>query len=182
MTPKELKTKSKLLSLLLRHAPEKAGLSLMDGGWVRVEDLIAGLARMNKHLDRAELEVIVRDNDKKRFSFSDDKTLIRAAQGHSTSVEMYYVASTPPDALFHGTATKALAAILQEGLKPQSRQYVHLSLNVETATKVGMRHGKPVILTVDTIAMSQDGYVFYVADNGVWLTSSVPPQYLKQYT
>ena len=142
------KSESKLLSLVLRHAPEKAGLTLGDGGWVAIDDLLTGLAGMGKSMTRERLEHIVETNDKKRFTLSENGKMIRAAQGHSIKVTVDYAPETPPKTLFHGTAMRFLDAIMTEGLKPMSRQHVHLSADIETARKVGMRHGKPVILSV----------------------------------
>lgn len=171
---------SKAMSLVLRHAPEKAGLVLQDGGWVAVEDLLAGLARMGKPVSREALQRVVQDNDKKRFGFSDDGLRIRAVQGHSVDVEMGYAPADPPEILYHGTADRFLGAIMAEGLKPMSRQFVHLSADAGTALKVGQRHGRPCILVVQSGAMKADGAIFHVAQNGVWLTASVPPSRLSR--
>ncbi len=173
-----MKQQSKFLSLVLRHAPEKAGLTLDSQGWVAVDDLLAGCAKAGQKIDWATLEQIVVTSDKKRFTLSDDKTRIRAAQGHSVDIALGLSPADPPATLFRGTAQKSVAAIMNEGLKPGRRQQVHLSLDVSTATKVGMRHGKPVVLQVDARTMSQAGFAFFQADNGVWLTDRVPPQYL----
>ena len=174
-----LKTQSRRLSMLLRHAPEKAGLTLGSGGWVAVEDLLTGSERMQAPLTREDLETIVANNDKKRFTFSDDGTRIRAAQGHSVTVDMDYTPVTPPNTLFHGTATRTLPLIREGGLKAMSRQHVHLSADHETAVRVGKRHGSPVVLTVRSGTMHADGHDFYQAENGVWLTDAVPARYLE---
>ena len=174
------KRRSKLLSLILRHAPERAGLRLETGGWVEVDALLRGLARMDVTLSRTELEAIVRENDKKRFTLSGDGTRIRAAQGHSVDVEIARDPITPPDTLFHGTSTRTLPLIREGGLKPMSRQHVHLSADRETARTVGARHGKPVVLIVDAAAMTQAGYEFFRAENGVWLTADVQPRFLRE--
>lgn len=170
---------SKLMSKILRHQPELANLTLKDGGWVGVDDLLGGLAALGHPISRDQLNEIVRTNDKKRFSLSDDFMSIRAAQGHSTAVEMNYERSAPPPILFHGTSEANLPKILEQGLLPRNRQFVHLSLDEETAVKVGRRHGRPVLLDVDTATMTDAGHDFYCADNGVWLAASVPPQFLK---
>lgn len=180
MTTNKLKRKSKLLSLILRHDPAKAGLTLDQGGWVIIDDLLAGLAHINRPISRETLDAIVAENDKKRFSISNDGTRIRAAQGHSVSIDMAFDPVTPPDVLYHGTASRFLNTIQAEGLKPMSRQYVHLSANIETARKVGQRHGKPVILGVNARAMHEAGHAFYKADNGVWLTDLIPPNWLDR--
>ncbi|MEO1028835.1 MAG: RNA 2'-phosphotransferase [Pseudomonadota bacterium] len=173
---------SKFLSLVLRHKPEEIGLTLAPGGWVEVDALLKGMAEAGRPITRSKLEEVVRTNDKKRFSLSEDGKRIRAAQGHSAKVDMQMVPATPPEFLYHGTATRFLDAILADGLKPMSRQHVHLSLEYQTAHKVGSRHGRPVILTIESGRMKTEGHEFYRADNGVWLTDRVPPDYLKQDT
>lgn len=179
-TNKNLKRQSKLLSLILRHDPAKAGLELGEGGWVRVDDLLKGIANMGRGMSRARLEEVVAENDKKRFTLSDDGEMIRAAQGHSVEIALNLQPKLPPPSLYHGTATRFLEAILEDGLKPMSRQHVHLSQDVETAVKVGSRHGKPVVLIIDTRAMRSRGMEFYQADNGVWLTNAVSPEYFER--
>ena len=176
---KSTESESKLLSLVLRHAPEKAGLVLGDGGWVAVDALLSGLGKLGKPMSRERLAYIVETNDKKRFTLSHDGEMIRAAQGHSVKIEVGYKPVTPPDALFHGTATRFLDAILAEGLKPMSRQHVHLSADIQTARKVGTRHGAPVILHVASGRMHAAGVAFYQADNGVWLADAVAPEFLS---
>ena len=167
------------LSLVLRHKPSAAGITLDRHGWADVDALIRGTnANTHHRLDRDTLETIVREDDKQRYQFSEDGTRIRAVQGHSVPVEVEMETLPPPPVLWHGTATRFLDSILAEGLKPMSRLYVHLSKDVPTAVKVGLRHGKPVVLRVDTEKMAQDGYLFRRAANGVWLTETVPPQYL----
>ena len=169
---------SKLLSLILRHDPGKAGLTLGPGGWVAIDALIGGLAQLGQPMSRAELDQLVADSDKKRFAISDDGIRIRAAQGHSVPSTLDLTATTPPEQLYHGTATRFLPAIHTAGLRPMSRQHVHLSSDEETATAVGQRHGKPVVLRVQAGQMATDGHEFFHADNGVWLTAQVPPTYL----
>ena len=168
----------RLLSHVLRHAPERLGITLDPQGWTSVDELIAKARKAGFTIDRSILEEVVATNDKKRFTLSEDGRSIRAAQGHSVSVDLGLAPSEPPETLFHGTARTNLDAIFLEGLKPGRRQHVHLSTNEETARKVGERHGKPVILRVDTRRMRDDGRTFVQADNGVWLTDSVPPEYL----
>lgn len=172
------KTISKFLSLVLRHQPETIGLTLDAHGWTSVDDLLKRMAAHGKFLTREKLERVVAENDKKRYTLSDDGLRIRAAQGHSVEVDLALLPGMPPDILYHGTATRFVAAIQNEGLKPQSRQQVHLSLDYSTATKVGQRHGKPYIFRVEAGRMQTDGHLFFRADNGVWLTDAVPPQYL----
>ena len=176
----DLKKHSKRLSLILRHKPEAANIALGEEGWVTVDELLAGMDSVNWGITRDQLIEIVATNDKKRFSLSEDGMRIRAAQGHSVAVDINLPPLAPPAQLFHGTATRFLAVILTEGLKPMSRQHVHLSADTETATKVGQRHGKPVILTIASGQMHQQGQAFYQADNSVWLTGSINPKYLSQ--
>ena len=170
---------SKFLSYVLRHAPQSIGLTLDAQGWAEVDALIARSAAAGQRFDRAMLAELVAANDKKRFTLSPDGTRIRAAQGHSVAVELGLAPSTPPDRLYHGTATRFLAAILAEGLKPGARQKVHLSADRETARRVGLRHGKPAILIVEAGALHLSGQPFWQADNGVWLTDRVDPAFLQ---
>lgn len=177
---KHLTDTSKFLSLVLRHEPEAIGLTLDTEGWARIDDLIACAAQRGKRIDRSTIDTIVVENDKKRFAISPDGASIRAVQGHSTtSIAITHVERVPPDVLFHGTATRFLDAILAQGLIPGSRHHVHLSATRETATAVGQRHGKPVVLAVNAKAMHDAGVVFYQADNGVWLTDHVPATFLS---
>lgn len=169
---------SRLLSHVLRHAPERLGITLDANGWTPVDLLIAKAKKAGFKIDRAILEAAVAENDKQRFTLSEDRQLIRAAQGHSLDIDLSLVPSEPPESLFHGTARDNLEAIFAEGLKAGRRQHVHLSLNEETAIKVGSRHGKPVVLRIATGRMHADGFSFWKADNGVWLTDHVPPAYL----
>ncbi len=169
---------SKLLSRVLRHTPEDAGLTLGPGGWVEVDALLRGLKRAGHALTRPELESIVAENDKSRFTLSQDGQRIRAAQGHSVPVDLELTPVPPPPTLFHGTARASLDAIFAQGLNPGRRQHVHLSADAVTAERVGARHGKPVVLTVHAHAMHADGHTFWHADNGVWLTTQVPARYL----
>ncbi|MDL5056237.1 RNA 2'-phosphotransferase [Geitlerinema calcuttense] len=170
---------SKYLSKHLRHTPERLGLTLAPGGWVEVETLLSACASHQFPISRAELETVVTTSDKQRFAFNETKTRIRANQGHSVAVDLQLEPRTPPELLYHGTGEKSVPTILQSGLLKMSRHHVHLSENVETAQKVGMRHGKPVILAIDTVAMQEAGFSFYRSDNGVWLVDEVPPQYLR---
>ncbi len=176
-----LKQTSKYLSLILRHQPEAAGITLDEHGWADVDELIAGVSK-TRPFDRAMLEEIVATDEKQRYSFSEDGTRIRANQGHSVPVDVELEQRVPPDVLFHGTGEKSVSSIELQGLLPGSRLYVHLSPDAQTARKVGSRHGRPVVYTVDSGAMARDGYVFYLSANGVWLTKEVPPRYLRQMT
>ena len=176
--PRHLVSLSKFLSLVLRHDPAAIRLSLDEQGWTDIDRLLACAAAAGKPIIRAELDQVVAQNDKKRFSISADGLRIRAAQGHSVTVELGLLAQEPPAQLFHGTASRFLEAILAQGLKPQSRQQVHLSADIDTALNVGQRHGKPVVLRIDTQAMRRQGHAFFQADNGVWLTDRVPAEFL----
>lgn len=180
MNEKEKISKGKFLSLILRHQPETIGLKLDEAGWADVEDLLARLAAHNKRLSRAELEELVFTNDKQRYSFNEDASKIRANQGHSLkTVDLQLEPVIPPAILYHGTASRFVDAILQTGLQAQSRQHVHLSQDLETASKVGARHGKPVIFLVAAQQMHLDGLNFYCSANNVWLTEKVSANYLK---
>ena len=170
---------SKFLSYVLRHRPEEIGLELDSEGWSDIDALIAAAARNDRRLDRALIEEVVASNDKQRFAISNDGLRIRAVQGHSTAtVQISHQAITPPPVLYHGTASRFVAAILRQGLRPGARHHVHLSQEQATAVAVGTRHGVPVVLCVDAAAMDAAGLRFFLADNGVWLTDAVPPRYL----
>lgn len=169
---------SKFLSLILRHAPDKIGLTLDPNGWADVEELLRLMALNGKKVSRDVLEQVVAENDKKRFAFSEDGLRIRASQGHSIEIELDLPPAIPPDTLYHGTATRFIDSIRAEGLKPGSRQHVHLSKDIATATKVGQRHGKPVVLIVRANDMLAAGHTFYLSANEVWLTSHVPTEFI----
>lgn len=170
---------SKFLAYVLRHAPHSIGLALDENGWASVEELLARCTEAGKTLDRATLEHIVRTNNKKRFTLSPDGLRIRAAQGHSIEVALGLAPLPPPSILYHGTATRFLHSILQEGLKPGSRRQVHLSSDPDTALAVGQRHGKPYVLRVAAGEMHKRGIEFFCADNGVWLTDHVPAEFIE---
>ena len=170
---------SKFLSLILRHAPDKIGLALDPQGWADIGQLLALAAQHGRDLSREQLDEVVARDSKTRYAISDDGLRIRANQGHSLSaVDIGLPPSTPPAVLYHGTASRFVDAIRAGGLLPGSRNHVHLSSNHETAVAVGARHGKPVVLTVDAAAMQAQGHVFYVSDNGVWLTPAVPVAFI----
>ena len=170
---------SKFLSMILRHKPEAIGLELDASGWADVQTLLDKANAGGHALSRDAVEQVVANSDKKRFVFSDDGQRIRANQGHSITVDLGLAAIPPPALLFHGTATRFLAAIRSTGLTPQSRQSVHLSASVDVALSVGKRHGTPVVLTVHAQKMHAAGHPFYLSANGVWLTAAVPPQFLE---
>ena len=178
-TTPDLTRISKYISLILRHKPEVIGIQLDAHGWADVNALLAGISRKYP-INRAILEEIVGRDEKQRYSFSEDGTKIRANQGHSVQVDVELPVTEPPETLYHGTARRFAASIEAQGLLPQSRLYVHLSPDQETAEKVGRRHGEPVIYLVDAGQMHRDGYLFYLSANGVWLTKAVPATYLKR--
>ena len=144
------------MSLILRHKPEVIGIQLDEHGWANVEELIAGIAK-TQEFNRDILELIVRTDEKQRYSFNEDGTLIRANQGHSIPVDVELKEMQPPETLWHGTGEKYVASIDQQGLNPRTRLYVHLSKDRETAKKVGQRHGKPVLYLVKAEEMYNDG-------------------------
>jgi len=173
---------SKFLSFVLRHKPDAIGLVLDAQGWAGIAELIERANAAGTQFSREDLLYVVETSDKKRFSISADGLRIRAAQGHSISVELGLMPIEPPPVLYHGTATRFIEAILSQGLKPQTRQQVHLSIDEPTARRVGQRHGKPVILEIDARRMHAEGFKFCRADNGVWLTDQVPPEFLTRYS
>ncbi|HSU68802.1 MAG TPA: RNA 2'-phosphotransferase [Tepidisphaeraceae bacterium] len=169
---------SKVLSLVLRHKPEEVGITLDAAGWVGVDTLLAATAAHGVRISGEELDQVVAKSDKQRFAFSEDRTRIRANQGHSVEVELGYEPADPPETLYHGTAEKFLDSIRRQGLLKRARHHVHLSPTRETASAVGSRHGKLVLLTVRSGAMHRDGHAFYKTPNDVWLTDRVPVEYL----
>jgi len=177
-TNKQHKNISKFLSLVLRHKPDTISLNLDENGWADISELIEKCNQHNIHLSKILLDEIVATNEKLRFAFNDDKSKIRANQGHSITVELDLEEKMPPEILYHGTAERFLDSILKNGILKQSRQQVHLSANIDTAQKVGTRHGKPVVLTVKAAAMYNAGHKFYLSQNGVWLTDFVHPEFL----
>ena len=178
MEIKTIKKLSKFLSLVLRHRPEVIDLQLDAQGWADTQELIAQCQAHGKSLNLEILQQVVSQNDKKRFAFNEDGSKIRASQGHSIHIDLGYTPMQPPATLFHGTATHFLSSIMAQGLIKGKRHHVHLSANQETALQVGQRHGKPVILEVAAQAMQQAGHVFYLSENGVWLTEAVPSAFL----
>lgn len=169
---------SKFLSLILRHEPQAIGLTLDAEGWADVDDFIAKAGAHGKLYSRTLIEAIVRDNDKQRFKLSADGRRIRANQGHSIDVDLALAPVEPPATLYHGTATRFAGSIRKTGLEKCSRQHVHLSLDRDTAVKVGSRHGTPLVLQVRAAEMHAQGFVFYRADNGVWLTDAVAVEFI----
>ncbi|MDQ3856126.1 MAG: RNA 2'-phosphotransferase [Chloroflexota bacterium] len=170
---------SKFLSKHLRHQPERLGLELEPGGWVRVEDLLRACSEHGVPLTLEELEEVVACNDKRRFSFDPTRTRLRANQGHSVDVDLQLEPLEPPPVLYHGTGERSVDSILRAGLRKMRRHHVHLSSDRATARRVGSRHGRPVVLVVRAGAMHRAGYSFYRSDNGVWLVDHVPPEYVQ---
>lgn len=170
---------SKFLSLILRHKPETIGISLDEHGWANVDELIAGMSKTCT-ISREILEEIVRSDEKNRYSFNEDKTLIRANQGHSVLVDVELEEATPPDFLYHGTGEKYVESIDKIGLIPKTRLYVHLSKDIKTAANVGARHGKVMVYRINCESMKKNGNKFYLSVNGVWLTKNVPVKYLTK--
>lgn len=170
---KELQRQSKFLSKILRHDPGSVGIVLSDKGWANVSDILKILK-----IKKTELDEIVETNDKKRFEFDQHQQRIRARQGHSIEVDVELQPFIPSGFLYHGTAHRFLGSIMDLGLTKQSRNHVHLSDNLETATNVGKRHGSPVVLKIDAVQMNNDGFTFYKSNNNVYLTDSVPIKYI----
>lgn len=170
---------SRFLSLVLRHKPEIIGITLDEHGWADVEKLIEGISK-TRPFNQEILEEIVRTDDKQRYSFNENHTLIRANQGHSIPVDVELPLAEPPEYLWHGTGVKYENSIDMQGLIPKSRLYVHLSGDYETAIKVGSRHGRPVVYRVQSGRMHRDGFPFFRSVNGVWLTKCVPAEYLEK--
>jgi len=177
---KHIKDISKFLSLVLRHKPDAIGLTISPQGWLKIDELIEAATQNGKVLSRSILDEVVFTNDKQRFAYSSDGLSIRANQGHSIDVELELKLVNPPDILYHGTAHKFVDAIRNEGLSKRKRHHVHLSTLKETAIRVGMRHGKPVVLLIDSHQMASDGFKFYLSNNGVWLVDHIPPKYINE--
>ncbi len=179
MTDKEIIRTSKFLSLVLRHEPERVGLKLGEAGWVGVDELLLAVNHNGVELTLGDLKHIVATSDKKRFAFSDDGRQIRASQGHSVQVDLQYPPQTPPEILYHGTATRFLDGIRKDGLQRMERHDVHLSAETKVTVQVGSRHGKPVLLTIRAGEMHRAGFEFRRSANGVWLVDHVPPQFIE---
>ncbi len=179
MNEKEKKRISKLMSLVLRHKPETIQVELDENGWLSVDELIKGINGNGLSLDRSILDEVVGSNDKQRFVLSDDRTRIRANQGHSIAIDLGLKPIQPPQFLYHGTVEKFLNSIQTEGLKKMNRNHVHLSHEKATAINVGGRRGEPIVLVVKSGEMFDNGIVFYQSENGVWLTDHVDPGYIE---
>lgn len=176
----ESKKLSKFLSLVLRHKPETIEIKLDKNGWVSVEELFSKMNANKEQITMPLLEYIVANNNKKRFCFNSEKTMIRATQGHSLNVDLDLIEKEPPEIFFHGTIKKNLQSIFDKGLLKMNRNYVHLSADVETAVSVGKRRGAPIVLKIDAEKMVELGFKFYISKNGVWLTDTVPADFCSQ--
>lgn len=170
----------KFISLVLRHDPQAAGITLDEHGWADVDELLTGVCQTGRKIDMDTLDRIVWENSKQRYSFNADHAKIRANQGHSLQVDVELTAVEPPQYLYHGTSTRFLPPIRREGIRKMNRQYVHLSGDYQTAVEVGRRHGSPVVITINAEAMARDGITFYRSENGVWLCERVKPQYFAE--
>ena len=170
---------SKYLSLVLRHQPNSIGITLDENGWTSVIILLEKLQQKFKYMTLDILKDVVETNDKQRFAFNDDNTKIRANQGHSVNIDLGYSQQEPPELLYHGTVSKFISNIKEQGLLKMNRHHVHLSEDLDTATKVGSRRGQPILLSINSGHMHKDGYVFYQSNNGVWLTNHVPIEYIE---
>lgn len=180
---------SKYLSYLLRHNPADVGLELLEDGWINTHKLIKAIndSDTNKYVVALyQIIDIVKNDNKQRYSFksedNDEYAYIRANQGHSIKGLKinFKLVETPPEYLYHGTSDKAAQAILDSGaLVPMSRQMVHLSKDIETATNVGKRHGKVVIFRIDTEKAIEAGKRFYISENGVYLVDNLDSQLLE---
>jgi len=177
---KQLTYISKFLSLVLRHQPETIGIQLDENGWTDIKELIEKANNNGIKFDREMLNHIVATNPKKRFAFNETLDKIRASQGHSIEIELGYTNQKPPEILYHGTGEKSVQSIINIGLEKRNRLHVHLSNDIETAIKVGQRHGKPFVFKVLAEQMYNDNFQFFISDNGVWLTDNVPTKYLRR--
>ncbi|RFM29141.1 RNA 2'-phosphotransferase [Deminuibacter soli] len=179
MNETEARITSQFLSLFLRHKPQIIELTLDEQGWVSVNKLVDKMNKNGFPISPELLDYVVANNDKQRFTFNEDRTKIRAAQGHSVDVNLNYNPIQPPTILYHGTGKPSVPSILSKGIDKRTRLHVHLSHDKETATTVGSRHGQPYVFAVAAGQMHQDGHPFYLSDNQVWLTPHVPAQYIE---
>ena len=168
----------KCMAYLLRHRPQDANLEMDTRGWVDLAALVDGMNGMGYDITSADICDTVENDEKMRFELSSDATYVRALQGHSVDVDPDLVQATPPDVLYHGSATRFAPSIEEMGIISQNRNFVHLSLDPKSAKAIGTRHGTPCVYTIDAGKMARDGYIFYLSRNGIWLTDAVPPEYL----
>ena len=169
---------SKFMSLVLRHQPEKINVVLDENGWTDVAIFLSQMNTKGFSVDMKKLEEIISINEKQRFALNDTKDKIRANQGHSVEIDLGLSPTEPPQILYHGTSQNAISSIKEQGITKQNRQHVHLSAQIETAINVGSRHGKVVVLTIKALEMHQNGEIFYISDNGVWLTDMIENKYI----
>lgn len=176
-----LKFPSKFLSYILRHHPEEIGLEVDQNGWADISELIAKAQQNGKQVDRDIIQKVHEKETKQRFMLSDDGNYIRAGYGHSIDVDLQLKSRKPPAVIYHGTARKNIDPILKDGLTSQSRNFVHLSATKAEAKKVGGRHGSPVILDIEALAMHENGIEFYQSESetDIWLTKEVPPKFIS---
>lgn len=179
LSDKDIKRTSKFMSLVLRHHPEAIGLTLDANGWADIEEMIACANAAGRRLTRDMVDEVVARNDKKRYTVSEDGRRIRAAQGHSIGIDLQLEPRQPPETLYHGTTEDYVKSILASGLNPGTRDHVHLSPDQETARTVGMRRGRPAVLRIRTGEMWDAGHHFYLSENGIWLTESVPAEFIE---
>ncbi|MFA8300909.1 MAG: RNA 2'-phosphotransferase [Hyphomicrobiales bacterium] len=178
---RQCKRIGKFISLILRHRPEVINITLDANGWINTNVLIQGINNKGYNIDKNVLDHIVATNSKKRFEYNEDESMIRASQGHSIQVDLELNEVTPPDVLYHGTVERFTDSISLNGLQKQNRQHVHLSRDIATAIDVGRRRGKPVILEINSKQMHLDGFKFFLSRNKVWLTDSVPVEYINYH-
>jgi putative RNA 2'-phosphotransferase len=171
--------KSRFLSWVLRHEPEKIGLSLGSAGWADINELIRCASAMGVRLSHEDIHEIVRADSKGRYQLSEDSLRIRALYGHSCQVNLDFRPESPPAVLYHGTAARNLDSIMKKGIRPGRRKYVHLSSGPETAVMVGKRHGKVIVLKIDADSMYEAGIEFFKPTTEIWLTCEVPPEYIS---
>lgn len=176
----DLTTISKYISFILRHNPRAAGINLTEHGYANCDELVNAIQKKYPKFDIATLKEIVDTDEKQRYSFNDNKTMIRANYGHSIAIEMEYDILSPPEFLYHGTSQKALKSIMEKGILPMKRQYVHLTESIDIASDVGKRHGDPIVLKINCSKMAHDGFKFYRSENGVWLSNMIPKEYIEK--
>ncbi|EOE7167605.1 RNA 2'-phosphotransferase [Clostridioides difficile] len=179
---KSMSKKDKLsifISLILRHKPETIGIKLDDYGYADVNELIEKINNTGRNINIEILEQIVKEDNKQRYSFNEDRSKIRANQGHSINVNVELRELEPPRFLYHGTATRFLDNIKKEGIISKSRLYVHLSNDIDTAVQVGKRHGIPIVLKINAGKMYENDYKFYLSENNIWLCEYIPFKYVE---
>ncbi|MGJ8656637.1 MAG: RNA 2'-phosphotransferase [Akkermansiaceae bacterium] len=180
MNTKQQTKISKRLSLILRHNPQSVGLELAPNGWVKIADLLQALKSKGTHLNELMLKTLVTENPKQRFEFDESKSSIRARQGYSVKVDLGYTPSNPPELLYHGTPSKYIDSILQEGLKKQQRHHVHMSENIPLMLEVARRRGQPRLIEINAKKMHEEGHQFFVTENQVWLSEYIPTKFIRQ--